>query len=680
MTFRRALLLATFVLCTESLQTRAQRTEKFRPQYHFSPNSGWIGDPDGLVHYQGLYHLFWWGHATSSDLVHWSELPYPIQGDNGSYQVTTGSSVIDTNNNASLGSGRFINFHTLVPNSAGAGAAGIGLSTNLDTTARFPNFSLYAGNPILNPPTSGDFRDPQVFWHPQSSSWIMIVAGGMDKKIYFYRSGNLINWTPSGSFASTNVSSNSCNDDIWETPDLFQLPVDGSSTNTKWVLSIGVRNRMCYLVGDFNGSTFLNAGSMLTTDTGPDFYSARTWRDYDNPPGRITMLGWMGNWTYSTVSPSRATYGGTGAMSIPRDLSLTTYPEGIRLVQTPIAALQQQRQSAQSISGVPVTGTHAITDFVAFKPSQNSYEMDATFTITSPAVFGFNLLVDHSQNRSLVIQYDPSSSTLSVDRTHSYAPTGISKFDINFPEVVSTSVPPVNNQIELHIFIDKSSVEIFSNSGKTVMTLLTYPEDPQPGIEVFANNGNTTLASFTGWELNSIWSGSPTNRIQTGGIYKVVARHDGKVLDDPQVMDTQPLQQYSDLGGPNQHWKIDLLELGHYDSGNTWVPPYYGFTNQGNGDAVDLRGGSTSNGTVVQQYHQVANDDNQRWQIEEIGGGFFEVISKASAPNSAPLHQSMEVQSTSTGEGTGNGQPIQTWQFLAYPHQEWQFVLVPPSQ
>jgi len=134
--------------------------------------------------------------------------------------------------------------------------------------------------------------------------------------------------------------------------------------------------------------------------------------------------------------------------------------------------------------------------------------------------------------------------------------------------VVYASVPSLNNQLELHMFIDKCSIEIFSNYGKTVMTLLTYPEDPQPGIEVVADKGSTTLTNFTGWELNSIWSGNPTNKIQSGGTYKIVARHDGKVLDDPQVKDTQPLQQYTDLGGANQHWKIDLAASGYYDSGN----------------------------------------------------------------------------------------------------------------
>ena len=671
---------------------QAQRTEKFRPQYHFTPNSGWIGDPDGMVLYNSLYHLFWWGHATSPDMVYWDEKPYPIQGDGGPYQVTTGSAVIDTGNVSSLGLDSFINYHTLVNGSSGVGLSMSPDSVNAtDNAPAYTDFTLYPSNPTVRPPTSGDFRDPQVFWHALSDRWVMVVAGGSDQKIYFYQSSNLIDWAPAAtpSFGVGSVTSDTCDTDlatgsrIWETPDLFELPLDGSTTDTRWVLSIGVKDRMCYLVGSLDGNDqFTTDGTFLRTDAGPDFYSARTWRNYDGPQTRVTMLGWMGNWDYSPVSPSRAAYGGTGAVSVPRDLSLVTFPEeGIRLIQTPIHEIGDKlRASAEGTTNVTVTGTHPITDFVPFQPSSNSYEVDATFTITSPTTpFGLNLLVDHTNNRLLKVTYDPSSSTLSADRTQSYAATGNSTFDSTFPRVASASLSPVNNQIELHMFVDKSSVEIFANNGKLAMTLLTYPEDPQPGIEVFAaDGGSTSLSYFTGWQLGSIWSGKPTNAIQSGGVYKVIARHDGKLLDDPQVMNTHPLQQYQDLNGSNQQWRVDLVSAGFYDSNNQWVPPYYQFTNQSNGDAVDLRDGSASNSGVVQQYQQVANDDNQRWQIEEIGGGYFRIISKTSAPNASSLHEAIEVESTPQGEGTADGQPVQTWQVLAYPHQEWQFTLVTP--
>src|SRR5438874_5963935 len=84
-----------FLLVMYILPLNAQYTEKYRPQYHFSPRKGWIGDPDGLVYYQGKYHLFWWGHAVSNDLVHWEELPYPMKGGDESYSYFSGSVLVD---------------------------------------------------------------------------------------------------------------------------------------------------------------------------------------------------------------------------------------------------------------------------------------------------------------------------------------------------------------------------------------------------------------------------------------------------------------------------------------------------------------------------------------------------------------------------------------------------------
>lgn len=127
-----------------------QRTEEYRSQYHFSPNSGWIGDPDGLVHYAGKHQLFWWGHAISPDMVHWTELPYPILGDPGSYQVTTGSAVLDKSNVSGFGTNSFINFHTL----DNSGDQRIGLSTSTGNANNFTDFNLYAHNPILSPPST----------------------------------------------------------------------------------------------------------------------------------------------------------------------------------------------------------------------------------------------------------------------------------------------------------------------------------------------------------------------------------------------------------------------------------------------------------------------------------------------------------------------------------------------
>lgn len=410
-------------------------------------------------------------------------------------------------------------------------------------------------------------------------------------------------------------------------------------------------------------------GKMLLTDAGPDFYAARTWRDYDAPQNRTTLLGWMGNWDYSTVSPSRLNYGGTGAESVPRDLALRTYPEGIRLVQTPIPELQRLRQSPHSVSNVIVTGTHPIGDFVPFYPSQNAYEIDTTFTITSTARIGFNLLVDSTHSRLLTVEYDPSSSTLSVDRNHS----SDAILNASFPRTVPALLLPVNHQLRLHMFIDRSSIEIFSADGKFVLTLLTYPGEAQLGIEVFARGGRTTLASFTGWKLSSIWTGMPTVRIQSGGIYEIKARHDGEVLEAPASGNLSGLRQAPWLGASDQRWKVEMVESGRYDPKGRWIPASYRFTNQSNGKQMESRAPSAGNPATILESDRT-DTDSQRWQIEEVGGGFYKVISKA--PSASGQHLCLEVEDASNE----NGHPVHAGRFMAYHHQEWQFLLLAPPR
>jgi sucrose-6-phosphate hydrolase SacC (GH32 family) len=106
-------LISVFLLGIQILPSKAQYNEKYRPQFHFSPKKGWIGDPDGLVHSNGKYHLFWWGHAVSNDLVHWEELPYPMLGGDRSFSYFSGSVVVDKDNTAGFGANSMIAAYTM---------------------------------------------------------------------------------------------------------------------------------------------------------------------------------------------------------------------------------------------------------------------------------------------------------------------------------------------------------------------------------------------------------------------------------------------------------------------------------------------------------------------------------------------------------------------------------------
>lgn len=241
-----------YIIIVYACPLRAQQLyeEEYRPQFHFSPANGWIGDPDGLIKYQDKYHLFWWGHANSSDLVHWEEQVYPMRGDDGTFSYYTGSVVVDENNTSGFGDGitpPMIAIYTAHNKSTGVQDQRISYST--DGGERF---QYYTGNPVLTI-NSKDFRDPDVFWHEETKRWIMAITMPLDRRVDFYSSPDMKSWTFLSSFGPYGAR-----EQVWEVPQLIQLPVDGNPNNRKWVLlcSMGP-NKVQYFVGNFDGTNFV---------------------------------------------------------------------------------------------------------------------------------------------------------------------------------------------------------------------------------------------------------------------------------------------------------------------------------------------------------------------------------------------------------------------------------------
>jgi sucrose-6-phosphate hydrolase SacC (GH32 family) len=224
----------------------AQYNETYRPQYHFSPSKGWIGDPDGLIHSDGVYHLFWWGHAISRDLVHWEELPYPMKGGPGDFSYFSGSVVVDKNNDSGFGEKSLIAFYTRhYPGDSLPEAQAISVSND------GINFNYYKNNPVLDI-NEIFFRDPQVFWHDETEKWVMAVSLPDKQIVQFYSSKNLKNWKFLSEFKGLGVQNS-----FWECPDLFEVSVQGKKEEKHWVLFIGRGpNRVQYFVGDFDGKSF----------------------------------------------------------------------------------------------------------------------------------------------------------------------------------------------------------------------------------------------------------------------------------------------------------------------------------------------------------------------------------------------------------------------------------------
>src|SRR5574344_616732 len=296
--------------------------EAFRPSFHFTPQYGWMNDPNGLVYKDGTYHLYYqynpyasvwgnmhWGHATSTDLVHWTHQPIAIYPD-ALGAAFSGSAVVDSRNDAGFGKNSIIAFYA----SAGDRQT-ISMAYSDDNGM---TFKKYSGNPVVasNVP---DFRDPKVFYHQASSKWIMIVAAGQEMQ--FYTSSNLKDWTYESSFGK----GEGCHDGVWECPDMMELPIEGTNVK-KWVLICNINpggpfggSATQYFVGSFDGKNFVNDSPSLTKwmDYGKDHYATVAWNGA--PQGRHIVLAWMSNWQYAPVVPTKQYRSGN---SVPRELSL----------------------------------------------------------------------------------------------------------------------------------------------------------------------------------------------------------------------------------------------------------------------------------------------------------------------------------------------------------------------
>lgn len=257
--------------------------EPLRPQFHFTPRQGWIGDPDGLVTSGGLHHLYWWGHAISEDLVHWKELPYPMKGGSSTFDYFSGSVVVDTHNTSGLGTAEqppWLAIYTAHDRSSGFDdqrmSHGFG--------GRY--FDYYKNNPILS--IEGmPCRDPDVFWHEASGRWIMSLVAPQKHKVLFHASENLTSWDYAGEFGLQGAVSGD-----WEAPLLVRLRSHDEAGALQWVLFTSVGpNKIQYFPGNFDGSrfavdektrAFLEAGVGLPGETLFDFEGAEPLKGWQN--------------------------------------------------------------------------------------------------------------------------------------------------------------------------------------------------------------------------------------------------------------------------------------------------------------------------------------------------------------------------------------------------------------
>jgi fructan beta-fructosidase len=252
-----------------------------------------------------------------------------------------------------------------------------------------------------------------------------------------------------------------------------------------------------YVIGRFDGTTFTSDvpdTPTLWADWGKDFYATNTWKDVPSSDGRRLWIGWFSNWRYANTEP---TVLWRGAQSVPRTLILRRYSDGLRLVQRPVRELETLRGEKLRIANASVDEANAKIREAGTRGEV--YEFEADLQPGQAGDIGFR--VRKNKDVETLIGFDLVHGEVYVDRTRS----GEVSFSKDFPERHSATIEK-GAKVKLHVFVDRSSIEVFVNSGERVLSERIYPPPGSGGIELYSNGTGTKVNSLTIWDLNSIWN------------------------------------------------------------------------------------------------------------------------------------------------------------------------------
>ncbi|ADM68829.1 Levanase [Paenibacillus polymyxa E681] len=513
-------------------------TEKYRPQYHYSPARGSASDPNGLVYFEGEYHLFHqdggqWVHAVSQNFLDWKRLPFALKW-NDLGHIWSGSAVADLTNTSGLfgdygGTGLIAYYTSFNPDQPkGNQRIGLAYSTDRGRTWQYPkDRPIVIENPgqSENDPGNWDFRDPKVVWDEAYQRWIMVVSGG--DHIRFFTSTNLIDWRWTDNFGYGDYIRGG----VWECPDLFQLPVDDVNTS-KWVLMISTGastntqgSDAEYFIGELTSEgkfqNDLSPGKVLKTDWGKEFYASMTFSNV--PDGRRIMLAWMTNWDYPFSFPTSPW---KGQFSIPRELSLKTTREGIRLMQHPISELTSLRSRLFSIENQSVTES---SPNILEGLDAGAYEIEAVFELPSVgAASAFGFYVRDGGEQRTAVGYTTDIQQMFVNR----ADSGLTDFSTLFSTLHKASLAPIENRIQMRIFVDESSVEVFGNDGEVVFSEIILPDSARRGMGFYTQGGEVKVVSLHVYALRNSWRlpDASSTRVIMDHTYVELAREQTKRL------------------------------------------------------------------------------------------------------------------------------------------------------
>lgn len=478
------------------------RETKYRPLFHFTPRYGWMNDPNGMFYKDGVWHLYFqynpygskwqnmtWGHATSADLVNWNHEPIAIRPD-GLGSIFSGSGAVDRGNTAGFGEDAVIALYT----SAGTSQ----MQSLAYSTDNGKTFTKYPANPILT--LESEARDPNMFYNAETGEWNLVLAHALDHEMLFFTSPDLKSWTLQSSFGK----GIGAQDGVWECPDLFQLPVDGTDEK-KWVLICNINpggpfggSAIQYFTGDWDGKTFTADtaadGSIPTKwlDYGKDNYALVSWSDA--PDNRRTAIGWMSNWQYAAEVPTMQY---RSANTLPREIGLFRGADGqIYASSTPSPEVTALRDKlVVNASKVSVKKNARVYTL----PAVNDGVCEIIADFDAQKADSLEFVLSNKAGDRVVMRYNSADRTISFDRRES----GIIDFSESFPAVTVAPTFEKNGKVTLRIFIDRSSIELFGNGGRFVMTNIVFPNEPYSTLSVNSAGGNARLNNLKIYSLKT---------------------------------------------------------------------------------------------------------------------------------------------------------------------------------
>ena len=461
--------------------------QPLRPQVHYTPITGQIADPTGLIQYKGTYHLFYmfdewskqrrdnknWGHATSNDCIHWEQQP-PITNTVIDNRPGSGSGIVDWNNALRLRTGvekTLVVFYTDY-------GRGISLAYSKDAGK---TWLRHKNNPLL--PIKNGFRDPMVFWYKPDQSWRMVIYE--EPGLSFYKSNDLLNWQFLSSIKG-----------FFECPDILHMPIDDREENKKWVLIDG---NGAYTLGEFDGVKFTPEGKkeylgqeMFYNKVGDrtnyytkDIYATQTWKQSYEGDGPFYQLAFM-------MIKEAPTHNRTWSQQLifPAELTLRTIDGNIRLCRNPIKAIKQLRYDAKLWK----------TTIVA--PNENPLNRveGDVFEMIAEINIGNSTEIEFSIRGEKAIYHTTDQQLTFLDSR--------------------IKVAPKENKITLRFIIDRNSVEIYANQGEATITRLFYPDSSNKKFNLSSIGGSITILNMEIYRLESIW----LKREQELGYYRNISQ------------------------------------------------------------------------------------------------------------------------------------------------------------